>query len=172
MKPITGSASITEQPDASAEAGPPYTYLGVAENLMPRMKILAAASPAPVHALAFLAAHVLECLLKAYLSRGGSDDAVKRRNKHDLNALWAMVFKQGLGVTESPPSWADRLSYLHKGPCYYLRYSGSKYLKRQGGRRILVEDYAHGIVPPGAEPMTSELGDLLGIVRRELGTQA
>ncbi len=111
-------------------------------------------SPVPVFALAFVAAHVLECLLKAYLSRGGSDAAVKGRNKHDLNALWATAFKQGLRVPEPPPSWADRLGGLHKGP-YYLRYSENS----KG---------AHGIVSPGAEPMTSELAALLEIVRGQL----
>jgi hypothetical protein len=119
---------------------------------MPGVKVLAAASPPPALALALVAAHVLECLLKAYLSRGGSDTGLKDENvRHDLNALWAKAFAQGLRVPESPPNWADCLSGLHKSP-YYLRYSIG----------------VHGIVSPGAEPMTSELAALLEVVREQL----
>jgi len=125
--------------------------------MMPGVKVLAAASPPPALALVLVAAHVLECLLKAYLSRDGSDAALKNPDvRHDLNALWAMAFAQGLHVPESPPSWADCLSGLHKSP-YYLRYSG---VRRGTG--------VHGIVSPGAEPMTSDLAALVEIVRRQL----
>ena len=41
--------------------------------MMPGVKILAEAEPTCAPALALVAAHVLECLLKAYLSRDGSD---------------------------------------------------------------------------------------------------
>lgn len=152
MEPITGTASITEQPDLIAPAAPPHTYFGVAQSMMPGVKVLAAASqPSPL-ALTLVAAHVLECLLKAYLSRNGSDAALRNSNvRHDLNALWAMAFAQGLRVPETPPSWADCLSSLHKSP-YYLRYSTG----------------VHGIVSPGAEPMTSELAALIEIVRGHL----
>ena len=152
MQPITGTACITEQPDFIAPAAPPHTYFGVAQSLMPGVKVLAGASPSPALALALVAAHVLECLLKAYLSKDGSDVAVKDQNvRHNLNALWAMAFKQGLRVQELPPSWVDCLSGLHKSP-YYLRYSTS----------------IHGIVSPGAEPMASELAALLEVVREQL----
>jgi hypothetical protein len=120
---------------------------------MPGLKVLAVASPLPALALALVAAHILECLLKAYLSRDGSDTELKKPDvRHDLNALWAMARAEGLRVQESPPSWVDRLSDLHKPP-YYLRYSTG----------------VHGIVLPGVEPMTSELGALLEIVRGQLG---
>jgi len=121
--------------------------------MLPGVKVLAAASPLPVLALALVAAHVLECLLKAYLSRDGSDAEVRNSDVyHDLNALWAMAFSQGLRVPESPPGWVDGLSGLHKRP-YYLRYSTG----------------VHGIVSPGAEPMTSELAALLETVQGQLG---
>jgi hypothetical protein len=153
MEPITGTASITLQPMTIAPAAPPHTYFGVAQSMMLGVKVLAAASPPPALALALVAAHVLECLLKAYLSREGSDDALRKTAvRHNLNRLWAMAFAQGLRVPESPPSWVDRLSGLHKWP-YYLRYSTD----------------VHGIVSPGAEPMTSGLAALLEIVRGQLG---
>jgi hypothetical protein len=153
MEPITGTASITLQPVTIAPAVPPHTYLGVAQSMMSGVKVLAAASPPSALALALVAAHVLECLLKAYLSRDGSDAALKNPNvRHDLNALCAMAFAQGLRVPESSPTWVDCLSGLHKSP-YYLRYSTG----------------VHGIASPGAEPMTSELTALVGIVRGQLG---
>jgi hypothetical protein len=133
-------------------AGPPDTYFGVAEQMLRGVQVLAAASPPPALALALVAAHVLECLLKAYLSRGGSDAALKQKEvRHNLNALWAMAFAQGLRIPESPPDWVDRLSGLHDDP-YHLRYSTG----------------VHGIVSPGAEPMTSELAALLETVRGQL----
>ena len=152
MEPITGTGSLTAQGASIAPAAPPHTYFGVAQSMMPGVKVLATASPSAPLALSLVAAHVLECLLKAYLSRKGSDAALKDRNvRHNLNALWAMAFTQGLRVPELPPSWVDCLSGLHDSP-YYLRYSTG----------------VHGIVSPGAEPMTSELAALLEIVRGQL----
>lgn len=153
MKPITGKASINLEPVTIAPAAPPHTYFGVAQGLMPGVKVLAAASPTPALALALVAAHVLECLLKAYISRDGSDTALKEAKvRHNLNALWALAFAQGLRAQEPPPSWVDCLSGLHNTP-YYLRYSTG----------------VHGVVLPGVEPMTSELEALLEIVRGQLG---
>lgn len=133
-----------------APAGPPHTYFGVARNLMPGIHVLAAASPPPSHALSFLCAHVLECALKAYQSRSGSDAALKDPNvRHDLNALWALANSNGLGVSASPTVWVDRLSGLHKSP-YYLRYSTG----------------VHGLVLPATEPMVGELTALLDQIQR------
>ena len=120
--------------------------------MMPGVKVLAAASPPSALALALVAAHVLECLLKTYLSRDGSDAELKGRElRHNLNALWARAFAQGLQVSESPPSWVDCLSVLHNTP-YYLRYSTG----------------VHAVVLPGAEPMMSELVALVDIVQGQL----
>ncbi len=144
----------TLEPLRMKPAGPPATYFGVAENMMRGVKVLAATSPLPALALAIVAAHVLECLLKAYLSRGGSDAAVRKRDvQHDLVALWAMAVAQGLRVQKSPPDWVARLGALHKGPDFVLRYSTG----------------VHGIVSPAAEPMTAELAALLETVRGQLG---
>ena len=152
MEPITGTGSLRAQGASIAPAAPPDTYFGVAQSMMPGVKVLATASPSSPLALSLVAAHVLECLLKAYLSRDGSDAALKDRDvRHNLNALWAMAFAQGLRVPESPPHWVDCLSGLHDSP-YYLRYSTG----------------VHGIVSPGAEPMTSELSALLEVVRAQL----
>jgi len=114
---------------------------------------LAAATPVPAPALAFLCSHILECLLKAYLSRDGSDARLKDDSKlrHDLNALWELAFVEGLPIEKSPPTWVNTLSNLHKSP-YYLRYSTG----------------VHGIVTPGAEPMTSELAALVELAGQQL----
>ncbi len=152
MEPITGTGSLTAQGASTAPAAPPHTYFGVAQSMMPGVKVLSTASPSSPLALSLVAAHVLECLLKAYLSRNGADAALKNRDvRHNLNALWVMAFAQGLRVAESPPAWVDCLSGLHDSP-YYLRYSTD----------------IHGIVSPDAEPMTSELASLLEIVRAQL----
>ncbi|SEO34994.1 hypothetical protein [Nitrosovibrio sp. Nv6] len=156
MKPITGTASITNQPDTVVPPAPPHTYFGVAQSLIPGVKILAAASPPQNYALALVAAHVLECLLKAYLSRNGSDAHIRKRKlRHDLKVLWEMAFEQGLHIPKSPSSWVDCLSSLHAEP-YHLRYSSG----------------VHGIVLPSAEPMTSELAALLEVVRDQLKSRS
>ena len=114
------------------------------------VRVLADASPVPSLALSLVAAHVLECTLKAYLSRDGSDSCVKDDPKvrHDLGALWSMANKQGLGITLPPPQWVQTLSHIHNSP-YYLRYSTG----------------IHGISTPGPEPMTTELQSLLDLVQ-------
>jgi len=152
MEPTTATGSITLQPVTTSPPRPPHTYFGVAQSMMPGVKILAAASPPCALALALVAAHVLECLLKAYLSRDGSEAGLRDPGlRHNLNALWARAFEQGLQVSESPPSWVDCLSVLHDTP-YYLRYSTG----------------ANAIPSPGTEPMTTELLALLDIVQRQL----
>jgi hypothetical protein len=120
--------------------------------MLPGVKILAASSPCPALALSLVAAHVLECLLKAYLSRSGSDEALKKKDaRHDLEVLWTMAHADGLGVTKAPPDWVVGLAETHRSP-YYLRYSTG----------------VHGIVLLGSEPMTSELEALLEVVRSQL----
>lgn len=152
MERVTGTVSFTFELGMFAKPAPPYTYLGVAQSMMHGVKVLATSTPLPALALALVAAHVLECLLKAYLSRDGSDKALKSPDvRHDLNALWAMAFAQGLRIVELPPHWVNCLSCLQKSP-YYLRYSTG----------------VHGIGTPGVEPMTSELATLLEIVRGQL----
>jgi hypothetical protein len=144
MQPVTGSANIIEEDDVILPAGPPHTYFGVAENMMLGVSALAKSAPGTL-ALPLVAAHVLECLLKAYLSRGGSDAALKKRSiRHDLTLLWTMAREKGLDVSAVAPAWVTTLAHVHKPP-YFLRYSTN----------------VHGVVTPGAEPMTSELAALV-----------
>lgn len=137
---------------AISPARPPHTYFGVAQNMLPGVKALAMTSPLPALALALVAAHTLECLLKAYLSRDGSDDDLKKPDvRHNLESLWAMAVAEGLPISSSPPSWVACLSSIHDSP-YYLRYSTG----------------VHIISSPGPEPMTSELSALLEVIRTNL----
>jgi hypothetical protein len=132
-------------------AGPPDTYFGVAQNMMLGVAALAKAAPGSL-ALPVVAAHVLECLLKAYLSRSGSDEVVRHPTiRHDLEALWAMAEKDGLKIPQTPPTWVRTLGGVHKAP-YFLRYSTG----------------IHAIVTPGAQPMTSELAALVQTVAAQL----
>jgi len=134
---------------------PPHTYMGVAHAMYMGVTALATMPSPPALPLALLAAHTLECGLKAYLSRNGDDTRVTRDShlRHNLDELWALASDQGLEVPHAPPPWVTCLSLVHNKP-YHLRYSGG----------------VHGISTPSPEPMTTELGALLGQVDRQLHT--
>jgi hypothetical protein len=134
-----------------APPGPPHTYFGVAQQLLPAIRTLAN-PPVSAWALALLSAHALECLLKAYLSRDGSDDRLRHQQiRHNLDALWRQAASEGLAVPVDPPDWAVRLSELHNTP-YYLRYSTG----------------INGIPTPPPALMASELAALIEVVRATL----
>ena len=152
LKPITGTVAVTNQPDFIAPAAPPQTYFGVAENLMPGVRVLAK-EPQCAIALCMLCAHVVECLLKAYASKAlGSEAAVRKRDiQHNLDALWKLAISEGLRAAPSPPEWVSHLRHLHDSP-YFLRYSTE----------------VHGIVLPATEPMVTELAALLELIRTQI----
>ena len=148
----TVSGTMVLSPPTIAAPAPPHTYLGIAQGMMDGVRVLATASPLPSLALALVAAHTLECLLKAYLSRSRSDTAVRGQQvRHDLEKLWTMACADGLRIQPTLPDWAKRLSDLHKSP-YHLRYSAG----------------VHGLVTPAPEPMTTELAQLAENVRAQL----
>jgi len=116
------------------------------------VKALAALPNPPALPLAMLAAHVLECTLKAYLSRSGDDERLKHKDiRHNLSKLWSLAQSEGLSVSISPPQWASCLSDLHNSP-YYLRYSTG----------------VNAILSPAPEPMTTNLNVLLSLVACQL----
>ena len=114
------------------------------------VEILATAPAPPAIALAFLAAQVLECLLKAAITAGDpSNTEVTSLNlRHNLSGLWSRAVELGLAVSRSPPDWVDCLSGLHNKP-YYLRYSTG----------------INGVVTPNSEQMAEGLTALMDIVR-------
>jgi hypothetical protein len=151
MKEITGTISLTLGDATIASAGPPHTYFGVAQELLPAITILANAAPSP-WAVALLCAHTLECLLKAYLSRSGTDTHLKHPQvRHNLGDLWRHAAIAGLSVHSNPPDWVERLGALHDTP-YYLRYSTG----------------VNGVVTPPPGLMASELAALFELVRTRL----
>jgi hypothetical protein len=103
--------------------------------------------------LAFVSAHILECILTGYLSRAlGSDASIRNDSKlrHNLAGLWSLAAGQGLQLPDPVPSWVECLSGLHNRPCFYLRYSKG----------------VHGVLSPAPEPMASDLPQLLTLVKK------
>jgi hypothetical protein len=120
---------------------------------MSGVKVLAAANPPSHLALALVSAHVLECLLKAYLSREGSDKELTNDQKirHNLKGLWMKALDEGLHIFPSPPGWVDSLSLVHDYP-FYLRYSTG----------------VRGFPLPPPEPMASELAAIAEVVQEQI----
>ena len=122
----TASGSPTIPATVTGGSNPPHTYLGVARAMMPGAIFLATKPEVSPRAFALVSAHVLECLLKAYLTRSGSDQANKAVTKpnirHDLEKLWSKASGEGLAVDTAPPCLVTRLNETHASP-YRLRYS-------------------------------------------------
>jgi hypothetical protein len=146
---ITGSGNITLGALEIGEARPPHTYLGVADSLTSTLTLVAAQPEPSAIAFCLLAAHQAECLLKAFLSRDGSDAKLKAPGlRHNLEALWLTAHSEGLELATPPPSWLLRLSQLHDNP-YQLRYSTG----------------VHGIVTPPVEEVAAGLRELSRVVK-------
>jgi hypothetical protein len=65
-----------------------------------------------------IAAHALECTLKAFLSH----TAPKVPHHHDIIALWNMAYKEKtLDIPKVPPDWVEVLASGH-WPNFYIRY--------------------------------------------------
>ena len=137
-----------------AKPAPPETYLGVAESMIAGVNVLATHRIAGL-ALPLVAAHTLECALKAYLSRDGQDSRLRQAAlRHHIEELWKLARTEGLPIGDVP-DWAANLSRIHNKP-YYLRYSTG----------------IHGIVTPAPEPMELNLRQLLARFVRAFTTIA
>jgi hypothetical protein len=147
-----GIGNVTVGKVTVAPPGPPHTYLGMARQLLHGVPPLASAGVQTSIALAFVAAQVAECLLKAYLSRGGDDKRLKNPPlQHNLAALWQLAEAEDLALSTPPPAWLSLLSELHDKP-YFIRYSTG----------------VHGMCTPAPEPMATELAALVELVARSL----
>jgi hypothetical protein len=148
----TGKISSTLEGATIAPAGPPHTYLGVARSMLPGALLLAQSPTASPLALSLVSAHVAECALKAFLSRDGSDAAVKSSTiRHNLSSLWEAAHDQGLAVSMPLPSWLIQLSGVHDSP-YQMRYSTG----------------VHGLVLPNAETMAEGVQSLVSTIEAAL----
>jgi hypothetical protein len=154
MKPVEGRATIVEEADHVARAAPPYAYLGIAEAFMPGVVILSSAQAAGARANAFLCAHILECLLKACLSRArvSKKQLTGKELRHNLLGLWSLAISKGVTIPADAPRWVVQLSHLHNEPKYYLRYPAD----------------VNGIVMPETQLMVSDLTELVATVRAYL----
>lgn len=125
MEPISGSFSVTEQPDSFGLGAAHDAYLVTATGLMPGATLLAAAPPSEsAMAFALVSGQILECSLKAFLSKAGvpEDDLRNEREiRHNLSWLWAEAARRGLPIVDTPPQWVETLNSLHGHP-YHLRY--------------------------------------------------
>jgi hypothetical protein len=81
-------------------ASPPWPYLAAAKSLSRGLKPLAAVGQDTLVPLTFVAAQVVECALKAYLSRTGVDSRLKKASlRHNLTDLWSLAASEGLAIT-------------------------------------------------------------------------
>ncbi len=135
-----------------ASPGPPHTYLGVARSMLPGALLLAQSPNTSPMALALVSSHVVECSLKAYLSRDGSDSILRKPQiRHNLVGLCELARNEGLPIDSSPPNWVSRLGEVHGSP-YFLRYSTG----------------VNGIVLPNAESIANGARNLLTLVEKSI----
>ncbi len=144
LPPITGNANLVEASDVIAAPGPPHNYIGVARAVGEGVVLLAKFNPRTSIPVCLLAAHQAECLLKAFLTRSGSDAAVRAPDiMHNLEKLWATAAADGLAVCIPPPAWLTRPSDLHNRPNHLRYFTG-----------------VHGIVTPPVEDIVAGLAAL------------
>ena len=145
---IRGSGNLKAGAASVGPVSPVQGYLASARGLLPGVQALGQTATGVAGARALVAAHVLECILKAYLSHRGvtENDLKDPKRRHNLELLWQEAAGRGLGIDVVPASWCVRLNELHNTP-YHLRYP-----------RV------HALVLPAAEPMTSELESIVGLV--------
>ncbi len=128
-------------------------YMIVARDLLQAVEALSTLSPnVSPRGCALIAAHALECALKAFLWHKEKKKIWGRKVQHDLVALWNMTYKEGLSISQVPPDWVTILSSGH-GPNFYFRYQ-----KGEG------ETVVHGGPTPELIPMRDALKNLIEMV--------
>jgi hypothetical protein len=79
-------------------------------------RALQTASPLPIHAFSFVAAHSLELALKSYLVyRGADPENLDLDPRHDLIKAWRDAVAQGLHIDSKVPAWCESLALKHSG---------------------------------------------------------
>lgn len=133
-------------------------YKIVARELLQGVEALSTLPNVSPRNCALIAAHALECALKAFLWHKGKTKEIRQNDvRHDLVALWIMAYKEGLSVPEIPPDWCSILSSGH-GPNFYFRY-------QEGQGKTVV----HGGQTPALIPMAAELKKLIEMVELAVG---
>jgi len=129
-------------------------YIIIARDLLQGVEALSTLQNIPSRCCALIAAHALECVLKAFLWHKGKKKEIRKTEvQHDIVALWNMAYKEKtLSISEEPPDWCKILSSGHK-PNYYFRY-------QKGTGKTVV----HGGQTPALIPMAVELKKLIEMV--------
>ena len=128
-------------------------YMIVARALLQGVEELSILTYISPRSCALLAAHALECVLKASLWHKGKKKIWTKKDQHNLVALWKMAYEEKtLNIEEDPPDWFKILSSGH-GPDFYFRYQEGK------GKTIV-----HGGQTPALIPMAVELKKLIEMV--------
>jgi hypothetical protein len=152
MEPILASFSITDAQDNFGRGTLHHAYLTTATGLMPGATVLAAAPPESAWAFALIAGQILECSLKAFLSKDGVPEKVLQSSfRHDLSALWVEAINRRLPIG-AMPQWAETLHSLHSGPHFHVRYP----------------ETLNALVFPDPRLTESELRNLVHTVRKAL----
>ena len=148
---MNGTIDCTLPPMKMVPPSSAQSYLIAAKGLFLGVEALASNSAQTAMACAFLAAQVLECALKSYLSHTGwPERKLKTRSiRHSLEVLWAEAVREGLSIQSEPPQWCATLNSAHNEP-YYFRYPMG----------------LNGFVFPALVPMTSDLRSLLATVEQ------
>ena len=116
--------------------------MSVARDLLQGVEVLSALQNIHPRGCALIAAHALECALKAFLWHKGKKKEIRAPDvQHDLVTLWNMAYKEGLSIPQVPPDWCTVLSSGH-GPNFYFRY-------QEGQGKTVV----HGGQTPALIPM-------------------
>ena len=147
----TGSSNSTLPSLEIAQPEDGDGYLVVARELLQGVEMLATFTKVSPRACALIAAHSLECTLKAYLwHKEKRSELVSQNVRHNILELWKLAYNENsLGISETPPTWVRILSEGH-GPNYYFRYQKGK------SKKIV-----HGGQTSALAPMASQLSSLL-----------
>jgi hypothetical protein len=129
-------------------------YMIVARDLLQGVEALSTLQNISSRGCALIAAHALECALKAFLWHKGKKAEIRKpKVQHNIVALWNMAHKEkSLSIPKVPPDWCKILGSGH-GPNFYFRY-------QEGGGRTVV----HGGQTPALIPMGVELKKLIEMV--------
>ena len=128
-------------------------YMIVARDLLQGVEALSTLPNISSRSCALIAAHALECALKAFLWHKGKKKEIRAPDvQHDLVTLWNMAYKEGLSIPQVPPDWCTVLSSGH-GPTVYFRY-------QEGQGKTVV----HGGQTPALIPMAVALKNLIEMV--------
>ncbi len=134
-------------------------HMIVARDLFRGVEVLSKSPNIHPRSCVLIAAHSLECTLKAFLQhKGKKKEIYSSETRHNVIGLWNMAHKEGLNISEKIPDWFMILNEGHNKPY------GFRYQKGEG------KNVVHITQTPPLIPMTGELKKLIDTV--ELAVKA